>query len=331
MKILNIDGILKNVINVVKNHELETGKYARWLWQNSNNSRELGHNAYGCADAANILYTLNEFPNDDLKRQKFVEALWEKQDSKTGIFKENTHHEFHTTAHCTAALELFDKKPLYPLYAMEKYKDINNLYKMLEDMDWLHCGKGAHAGAGLYAALVITESVDKKWENEYFGWFNENCDPNTGLWVKEPVNDFPVHLQMGDAFHYLFNYEYAKEAMPYSDKLIDSCLKMYDEGKMPEDFGRQFHFIEMDWVYCLNRASRQTPHRFYDVKETLFNFAKKYILYLNSVDWEKDEGANDLHLLFGTVCCLAELQQSLPSKITSNKPLRLVLDRRPFI
>ena len=49
------------------------------------------------------------------------------------------------------------------------------------------------------------------------------------------------------------------------------------------------------------------------------------------LDYEKDAGFNDLHALFGSVCCMAELQSALPGKIISAKPLRLVLDRRPFI
>lgn len=38
-----------------------------------------------------------------------------------------------------------------------------------------------------------------------------------------------------------------------------------------------------------------------------------------------------LHMLFGSVCALAELQTALPGKIITEKPLRLVLDRRPFV
>ena len=40
---------------------------------------------------------------------------------------------------------------------------------------------------------------------------------------------------------------------------------------------------------------------------------------------------NDLHSVFGTVCCLAELQRALRGSIITEKPLKLVLDRRPFI
>lgn len=331
MKKININSILNNIYENVESHKIETGNYARWLWQNEDNDRNLSTNAYGCADAANILYTLNLFPRDLKERELCIKNLQAIQDEKSGMFKEGTHHIIHTTAHCVAALELFDARPLYPMYDMEKYKNIDNLYDMLESIDWLHCGKGAHAGAGIYAAFAITGTVDEEWKNKYFKWFNEKCDSETGLWIKQPVRDFPVRLQIGDAFHYYFNYEHAKEQMPYPEKLIDSCLNAYKNGEMGESFGKQFHYIEMDWVYCLNRASHQTTYRFDEIKKTLFSFAEDYIEYLNNVDWKKDDGANDLHLLFGVICCLAELQRALPGKVYSAEPLRLVLDRRPFI
>ena len=43
------------------------------------------------------------------------------------------------------------------------------------------------------------------------------------------------------------------------------------------------------------------------------------------------DGMNDLHALFGSVCAIAELQRALPGEFPTTKPLRLPLDRRPFI
>ncbi len=327
MEKIVIDDILENVLKTVKAHELETGKYSRFVWKND--ERDLNVNPYGCADAANILYTLNRFPSDTEVRKKCIDVLQGMQDRETGLFCEGTHHKFHTTAHCVAALELFDVYPLYPIKEMEKYKDFKEFSKMCEDMDWLHKGGASHPGAGIYASLVITDAVGGNWTEEHFAWFDKNCDSNTGLWVKEPAPDYPISQRMGESFHFLFNYEHAKHPFPYPDKLIDSCIAMYKNKQLPEYFGKQFHFIEVDWVYCLNRASRQTPHRFYEVKEILYDFAKDYIDFLKNVNWE--EKANDLHVLFGTTCCLAELQLALPGKIYSSRPLRMTLDRRPFI
>lgn len=327
----SINDILQKVRERISAHKLSKGNYCRYLWQHAEGTRQMGSNAYGCADAANLLYTLGDFPSDLVERELFVKTLQGFQDEKKGHFCEPTHHEIHTTAHCVGALELFDAKPLYPLYDLMQYRDIERFFEMLEENEWLRRGGMAHAGAGLFAAMVNTDSVDGEWTQRYFDYFDAHCNAESGMWEKEPSEEFRIYLQMGDAFHYLFNYEYMHRAFPYPEKLIDSCLSMYKNGQMPKLFGKQFHFIEMDWIYCLNRTSRQSAHRYDEIKETLADFAEQFTAYLRSVDFETSDGANDMHLLFGATCCLAELQAALPGKLLSDKPLRLVLDRRPFI
>ena len=107
---MNIDNLREKISAVVRAHALEDGAYARWLWQNAAGDRELGANEYGIADAANILYTIGEFPNGE-KRAQLCAALAARQDPESGLFTERTHHPLHTTAHCVAALELFDERP----------------------------------------------------------------------------------------------------------------------------------------------------------------------------------------------------------------------------
>lgn len=331
---MNIISIIENIEKVVKSHEIETGKYQRWLWQNETCTRDLGINEYGCADAANILYTIGKFPSEPAEREKWVNALCSLQDEETGLFREPTHHFIHTTAHCTAAIELFDQKPRYPFKALEKYKTPEGLYELLEEVDWINdpwpC---SHRGAGIYAAFVINGDASQEWIKAYFDWFRNECDPKTGLWRKGYIDKstLPHYPHMGGSFHYMFNHEHAKMPHPYPDKLIDTCINMYRERAFMPTFARQFNFIEADWVYCINRATRQTPYRFYEAKEEIRKFAAELIEYLNEVDWDTDDGANDLHMLFGVVCCLAELQAALPGEIETDVPLKLVLDRRPFI
>jgi hypothetical protein len=327
MQKVTIDGILNEIYKKVQSHKITNGCYV-----NRTKDTNKKADAYGCADAVNLLYTLNKFPKSAEERAAHIEALQSLQDKSSGMFiTEGVHHVMHTTAHCVSALELLDASPLYPLRDAEPYKDINEVFSVLDGIDWLHCGKGAHFGAGVYAALVNTASVNKDWTTEYFKRLTEVCDSESGLWKKEPTNNFPKRLQIGDTFHYLFNYGYEKEPIPYPEALIDSCLEAYKNGDMGKEFGKQFHYIEMDWVYCLNRASQQTPHRFYEIKQVIESFAEQYLSYLSQVDWETEEGADDLHLCFGVCCALAELQRALPGKLQSSVPLRLVLDRRPFI
>ena len=326
-----IDGILESFLGRVEAHRLAEGGYSRYLWQDTGGTRRMGANAYGCADAANLLYTLCRFPSEEGERAALANAIRAFQDPQSGHFLDPTHADTHTTAHCVAALELFEAKPAYPLTALRRLCDFRCFTEEMEEADFLHRGRMAHFGAGAFAALYLAGDVGDEWIERYFSWLDAQCDPETGMWVKQPTVDFKIPNQMGDAFHYLFNYEYMHRAFPYPERLIDSCLGMYRDGSLPASFGRQFHFLEVDFVFCLNRASRQTAHRYAEVKETLSEFCEGYLAYLAGVDYERSEGANDMHLLFGTSCCLAELAAALPGEVYAQRPLRLVLDRRPFI
>ena len=75
----------------------------------------------------------------------------------------------------------------------------------------------------------------------------------------------------------------------------------------------------------------QSGYRREETKELMRDFAGKYIAKLDALDHKKDEFWNDLHMLFGAVCCIAELQIALPGELRSAFPLKQVLDRRPFI
>ena len=254
------------------------------------------------------------------------------QTPETGLFYEGTHHTIHTTAHVVAALELFDARPLYPLTALLPYRDKDTLYRFLESLDW--AGKPwpqSHQGAGLFAALTITRSVSAQWQTWYFDWLRERCDPVTGISYGRRLGQDTLAHHLYGWFHYMFNHEYARRPMPYPEKMIDSCIDMYDHNALDPLFGRRCGFCEIDWVFCLNRATRQTPHRFWEAKDRLRDFAGVFVDYLTAVDEAKTDDFNDLHCLFGAMCALAELQQALPGELESTVPLKLVLDRRPFI
>ena len=329
---MNIDAIGEKLYRTVQTHRLSEGAYSRYLWQNAENSRKMGVNEYGCADAANILYTIGRFEGDPEKRACWVKTMQDMQDKETGLFYEGTHHTIHTTAHVVAALELFDAQPRYPLTALFPYREKDKLFDKLENLDW--AGKPwpqSHQGAGLFAALTITRSVDAEWQKWYFDWLREKCDPNTGISYGEKLGQDTLAHHLYGWFHYMFNHEYARRAMPYPDKMIDSCIEMYDNNVLDPLFGRRCGFCEIDWVFCLNRATRQTPHRFYEAKDRLRDFSKTFVDFLMSADDATDDDFNDLHMLFGSVCALAELQVALPGELESTVPLKLVLDRRPFI
>ena len=330
----DLQPIIHKILERVEAHKVGEGKYARWLWQKSGESRELGINPYGCADAANILYTLGHFPKDTEERAAWISAMQQMQDRESGLFHERTHHPLHTTAHVTAALELFDATPRHRPVAALPYLEEGGFDGLMESLDFTAPWGESHKGAGVYVILNLFEEATPAWNDAYFQWFWDHADPETGFWRKGDYQQkahAPLYQFMAGGFHYLFNHESAHRPLRYPERIIDSCIRIYRENRIEKDFGKTANFLEIDWIYCLTRACEQTHHRYDEVKTILRQFTEEYMTFWNTVDWERDESVNDLHRLFGGVCALAELQRVLRGELRSDKPLKLVLDRRPFI
>ena len=324
----NVNRLIDDIRKIVSRHQLAEGAYARYTINDG--TRDMGVNAYGCANAANILYTIGDFPRDMKERQAFIDVLRGMQDPETGLFDEGSHHNIHTTAHCLGSLELFDVGPLYRLSAFDAYRSKEGLYQFLEELEWNdRPWQGSHKGAGLFAAMNLAGEALPEWNDWYFKWLWEEVDPETGFWRKGCIKS--LYTSMGGSFHYLFNHECFRRPIRYPDKMIDSCLDLFYNKKMGENFGKQIGFVEADWVYCISRSLRQCPHRFEECVETVTGFANDYLDFLMSLNPDTDLKLDDLHSLFGAVCCIAELQSFLPGAVYTDKPLKLVLDRRPFI
>ena len=122
---------------------------------------------------------------------------------------------------------------------------------------------------------------------------------------------------------YLNKHKYNIESLIENNKKIIEKLITNDNDIM---------FIECfeQVMLCLPTVYKM-QNRIDECKEILRKFAKDFIEFLENIDETTDDEFNDLHMLFGATCALAELQAALPGEITSPKPLRLVLDRRPFI
>lgn len=333
----DLNEFIMSVEGVVASHRLEQpGAYRRWNWDPNDRGRDLGLNPYGCADAANILYTIGRFPGDLAQRDTWIETLRSLQDPVSGEFREATHHPIHTTAHCVAALELFDARPVHPIDVLSPLRHPVALSGFLDGLDWAgNPWNESHRGAGLYAALLLAGEVDPAWEEAYFSWVLAQFDPFTGLLRRGCVpliggaDEGTIFPHLAGTFHYLFNLEHARRPIPYPEQLVDTCLEIRRRGLFP--LGRQVSFAEIDWVYCLSRARRQSGYRFAECTAALEEFAAGYIPFLLALDPLEDDGLNDLHSLFGALCALAELQRELRGMLITPRPLRLVLDRRPFI
>ena len=65
---INLNPLIEMTRRTVESHRVAEGQYSRWLWQNEKGDRDLGVSEYGCADAANLLYTIGDFVQDPAKR-----------------------------------------------------------------------------------------------------------------------------------------------------------------------------------------------------------------------------------------------------------------------
>jgi len=334
---IDLRNFLGHVEEILDSHRLDRiGAYRRWNWHGPGTQRDLGLNPYGCADAANILYTIGHFPGHAAERASWVEVLQSLQDAATGMFEEPTHHRIHTTAHCVGALELFDARPAHRLRELDPLKDAAALHAFLRALDWRATPwSESHRGAGLFAALVISGEVDLNWQDTYFDWLWDWADPQTGLFGG---TDLPPVAHSGTismvphvagTFHYLFNIEWTRRKLRYPARLIDTCLEMLADGGFP--LGARVGFAEIDWFFCVNRSLRQSGHRFDDCHAAMTRLGRQLGDFVLSLDPASDDGLNDLHSLFGVLCAFAELQQAVPGLVRSDRPLKLVLDRRPFI
>jgi hypothetical protein len=331
--VIDARGLIEDVHLTLKKHSAgRPGAYVRW--RDPERGDAPGNAAYGAADAANILYTIGCFPREYSERKCWTQELQSFQDPDTGLYLGADHHPYHTTAFCIAALELFDAVPKQPVHALHELLSHKTLEAFLDALDWI--GKPwseSHQGAGIYVSLVLTGVTSPEWEDWYFGWLSNESDPETGLWRRGCIREAqsaPLFHHLAGTFHYLFNFEYARRRLPYPERLIDTCIDI-ERQQLHSGLGESIGFAEIDWVYCLNRAMRQTGYRFEEARRILTDFAERYLQHLMRVDRANNPGWNDLHALFGAVCALAELQQALPGLIRTEKPLRLVLDRRPFI
>jgi len=334
---IDLRPFVESVRGIVGRHALDgPGRYTRYTIPGCDETgapRDLAPNPYGCADAANLLYTVGDLPRDPEVRAGWVATLRGLQDAETGLFRETTHHEILTTAHCLGALELFDARPAHPLAALAPLREPARLAAFLDGLDWRAAPwTEAHRGAGLWAAFENAGEADADFSERYFAWLAAEVDPATGLLRRGCVDPSPaggVFPHLAGSFHYLFDFEHAKRPWPHAAALVDTCLAIREAGVFP--LAKHVWFADVDWVYCLSRGLRLSGHREAEARRALEDFAEEYASFLLGLDPGRDEGLDDLHRLFGAVSALAELQRAAPGVLESDPPLRLVLDRRPFI
>lgn len=285
---------------------------------------------YGTADMACVLYTLGRLPTEPAAREQWVATLQGLQDPQTGylLARPADHSPLHNTAFALGALELFDAAPLHPLAFADEVRTSEQLEAFFDSFDWREgVYRQSHNGAGIAAALALVPgTVGPEWFDAYFRLTDAKFDPANGMMGdgKPPEGDFD---QVGGTFHYAFMYEHFGRAMPYPAARTDAILGLQrDDGTWHE---RNIWWLTLDALYMLDRDQRRLPHRPDDVRAAI---ARATAAAAERIATPEVRDGMTPHQLTATVNLFAIAQQALGrDEIVTDRPLRLVLDRRPFI
>ena len=147
-----------------------------------------------------------------------MNVLLNMQDKDSGLFIEQkgenfggyVHHPVHTTAHCMAALDLFDAAPLYKPTALNQYFTKEGLTSLLDSLDWEgNPWPQSHQGAGIFVIGELSDSVTEEWREHYFKTLYDFTDSEFGISRSGSHGKSPLYNHLNGWFHYTFNTEYA--------------------------------------------------------------------------------------------------------------------------
>jgi hypothetical protein len=287
---------------------------------------------YGTTDMACIFYALGKLNLTEKQRSEWIEAIQSFQNPDTGylVEKDPTHDKLHNTAFSLAALNLLSAGAKYPLKFAAEYKDP---WAFLSTLDWeKNVYTESHKGAGVGAIYALAPELhDPKWFAEYFAFCDSLFDPNNGMMGKNKPASGDSD-QIGGTFHYAFLYNHFNRRIPYPEKRIDSIIAL----QQPDGYWRadKSPWLTLDALYLMTRSVRQQPYRVEDVRRVV-----RKTMDVLMVDLYSPEGRAKafspritVHSATAAISIAAELQQFLGAdQVITDWPLKLVLDRRPFI
>lgn len=287
---------------------------------------------YGVADVACILWSIGD---DVGRRDRWLDAFTALQDPTTGAFveREPSHLVIHATAFSVAAMELLDLEPAHPLRVLERWHDVGSIEPWLAGLDWeRYAYLFSHEGAGVASlAAIRPRDFADGWLDGFFRALDGYLDPATGMHGrnKPAAGDLD---QIGATFHYAFVHEHCDVELRGARERIDAILGLQrPDGLWDPD---NPWWLTLDAVYLLSRGSRQVPERRDRVDVALRSAAGWLADHVADAETCRRSFGDDMgvHAVTAAVSAFAVLQAHFgPDEVVTDEPLRLVLDRRPFV
>jgi len=279
-----------------------------------------------------ILYTVGALRPAERERGEWAAAFQAFQNPDSGWFleKSHTHVPLHNTAFALAAMQILNLTPQHPVKMGEAYSDPR---AFLNTLNWRTAVYAdSHKGAGIAAIFALVPDLGKpKWFDEYFAACESLFDPNNGLMGKDKPHTGDAE-QIGGTFHYSFLYQHFNRHMPYAEQRIDTVIRLQQaDGYWMK---KNHLWMTLDAIYLMTRTLRYRPYRFDDVCAVVRRVLNVLMRDVFSAEGRKNTFTGNLavHSLTAAISIAAEAQQFLGAQeVVTERPLRLVLDRRPFI
>jgi hypothetical protein len=258
------------------------------------------------------------------------------QSPTTGHFVERgqpSHVELHVSAYAIAALELLGHLPAHALRFAEPLRSPAAITAFLGTLDWADwVYLESHAGAGIGSIFANVPWLGSPpWFDAYFGALDAHLDPANGMHGDGKPAGGDID-QIGGTFHYAFLHETFHRRLAHAEARIDSVLGLQrPDGLWDPDNPL---WLTLDGVYLLSRGVRHTGHRRVDVETAIGRALDDVADRCLSADGRRRSfcGLMGTHSLTAAVSLLAEAQAFLGIEaVRSDVPIRLVLDRRPFV
>ena len=292
---------------------------------------------YGIADMACILYALDALTPDEKAKSEWISRLQSFQDPGSGLLLAKTAYlsKVHNTAFALGALNLFDAPPSHPLVFARNFDTPQKMEEYIASRDWqggVYLGGEDVVGLASSFALV-PDTVSAQWFTWFLDYFDGNLfDPNNGMIGRDTPPEGTLD-QIGGTFHFDFFWQYFDRAMPFAEQRIDAILGLQrDDGDW--DPGNPW-WMPFDAIYMLARAVSGSGHRVEDFRDCVRGVVTRaYDRIMDGSSRESDFVKQDMgvHTLNGALGLFAVGQSILgPDEVRTTKPLRLVLDRRPYI
>lgn len=299
---------------------------------------------YGTADVACILYSLDRFKDADSRAESWLAVLSEFQNDASGFFVDRS--GMLTTAHNTGfavgAMNLFHPNlrngelPLWPMRFGPLVTRRADADRYVAALDWRNnCYEAGEVLIGHASSFFNVKDVVP---SEWFDWLvNEiqdtKLDPSNGMvGIGKPTEgDLD---QVGGTFHFDFFWAALGLRLPFARARAKALLGLQQSNGLWDQ--NNPWWLSFDAIYMLGRTLPDLTKE--EAAPVLAAIARSVSTL---VDRAADPALRIIdfgqpwigaHMLTGALSLLAYAQQVLGAdRVKTSRPLKLVLDRRPYI